>query len=87
MISDKNYLLWLREQPCVACGAHPPSDPAHVRLNGRGGMGMKPKFSAVPLCHQHHLMQHQHGQTTIMSNDMWLYHAGESLRNYLIEST
>lgn len=49
-----------RTLPCCACGAPPPSDPAHVRSRGAGGKDA----DVVPLCRKHHDEQHQHGIQT-----------------------
>lgn len=84
-MKDQAYLEWLRGQPCIVCW-RTPSEAAHVRLNGRGGMGMKPLFSAVPLCHQHHHQQHTKGHLSLMTEEEWLFNAGECLRDWLIDS-
>lgn len=47
-----------RTLPCCACGAAPPSDPAHVRSRGAGG---KDRGNVVPLCRRCHDLQHQSG--------------------------
>lgn len=70
--SDKEYLAWLRTLPCAVCGHNPPSEAAHVRLGGRAGIGQKPLFSAVPLCHAHHAQQHTQSHLSIMSDELWL---------------
>ncbi len=70
--TDRPYLDWLRTKPCCHCGEPPPSDPAHVRLGGRAGVGMKPLFSAVPLCHRCHARQHQRSHSDLMPADEWL---------------
>lgn len=47
------------------CGAWGESDPAHVRRGTDGGTSLKPSDSWVlPLCHPHHLEQHQVGERT-----------------------
>lgn len=39
---------------------------AHVRRIADGaGTGIKPKYSAIPLCHGHHSLQHQNGESAI----------------------
>ena len=51
---NPNYLIWLREQPCVASGekaqcAH------HVRLGTNGGSSLKPSdYFCIPLIHEYH---------------------------------
>jgi len=46
-----------RDSPCCACGAPPPSDPAHVRSRGAGGKDS----DTVPLCRSCHDEQHRSG--------------------------
>lgn len=45
------HLAFIRQLECMACGHPAPSEAAHVRSSGDGGVGMKPgdRFS-VPLC-------------------------------------
>ena len=63
---DSAYLAWLREQPCMNCNTPPPSEAAHVRRVSNGaGMGIKPEYSAIPLCHACHGGQHQDGEDAI----------------------
>jgi len=38
------------------------------------------------MCHTHHMQQHNQGHKGMMSNEMWLYHAGEYLRKYLLDN-
>jgi hypothetical protein len=53
------WLDAVRELPCAHCGRHGPSDPAHVRLNGKGGIAYKPPDCYVlPLCRTCHDEQH-----------------------------
>lgn len=48
---SKEYLDFIRSQPCCNCGHHGPSDPHHVRFDGNAGWGMKPPDTCtVPLC-------------------------------------
>ena len=75
--TDDEFLAWLRTQPCATPGPAPFIDPpvycggdvvaAHVRRIANGaGMGAKPKdFSAIPLCDNHHRLQHQHGESAL----------------------
>lgn len=57
---------FIRRLPCLACGKTAPSECAHVRSSGDGGMGLKPhsRFT-VPLCGPMgcHALQHQIGET------------------------
>lgn len=57
--TDPKYLAWLREQQCANCWMMPPCDPAHQRILGRGGIGIKPPDSdALPLCRNCHAKEH-----------------------------
>lgn len=66
--TDEEFLDWLKEQDCCYHDAPDRHDgqtvPAHVRRIADGaGTGIKPEYSAVPLCNKHHLQQHQHGES------------------------
>lgn len=67
---DKDFLAWLRQQPCAYCKAkpsqHAPTQAAHVRRVANGsGTAIKPAYSAIPLCHSHHALQHQQGESAL----------------------
>lgn len=67
---DSNYLTWLRQQKCAYCQLTPtpekPIEAAHVRRVAEGaGVGIKPPYSAIPLCHEHHALQHTKGESTL----------------------
>lgn len=74
--TDADYLAWIEKHPCCATGlltiGKQISDhfgdvmAAHVRriANGAGG-ALKPPYSAIPLCHGHHSLQHQNGEEAI----------------------
>lgn len=48
-VRDRKWLDHLRTQPCIVTGQYE-TEPAHLRLLGSGGMGLKPSDSrAVPL--------------------------------------
>ena len=71
--TDEQYLNWVRGQPCSVCGnfnyledGREVCEAAHVRrVEAGAGTGIKPKYSAIPLCHQHHKLQHQKGESAI----------------------
>jgi hypothetical protein len=75
--TDTVFLAWLRTQPCVLDGSK--ADPcsgdvvaAHVRRIANGaGAGIKPPYSAIPLCHHHHSLQHQHGESRLAPKEQW----------------
>lgn len=61
---NRDYLDWLRDQPCVVTDRYPPSDPCHTfKGTGGGGIGLKSgdKF-ALPLSHDEHLKQSGMGE-------------------------
>lgn len=65
---DPDYLARIRQCPCLYCSLEPAGQAAHVRRqsgvhNKRGGLGKKPADKwAVPLCAEHHMLQHQVGE-------------------------
>ncbi len=68
-LRNRRYLDWLRTQPCIVTGMYGNEfnavDPAHIRANGSGGMGVKPADDlALPLLHSEHVRQHQIGEIT-----------------------
>jgi hypothetical protein len=68
--TDTQFLEWLKHQKCCSenSKAYCSGDivAAHVRRVANGaGVGIKPKFSAVPLCHLHHNMQHVEGESSL----------------------
>ena len=70
---DKDFLLWLRTRPCAAshlgnCAGDVVA--AHVRRIANGaGVGIKPEYSAIPLCHFHHSLQHQKGEESLWQKE------------------
>lgn len=65
--SDEDYLGWVRRQPCCADGVHSGDVvAAHVRRVANGsGIGIKPAYSAIPLCDGHHRVQHGDGESAL----------------------
>ena len=62
---DPVYLDFIRAQDCCTCGRPAPSQAAHVRIRGGGGMGLKPSdYRTVPLCAACHGRQHGLGEKT-----------------------
>lgn len=62
---DREYLAWLRTQPCVICGDNTSVEAAHLRVGsvnyGKPPAGMQEKSSdkwALPLCGKHHRESH-----------------------------
>ena len=73
-MSDKKYLEWLRTQPSCISGEYSEyvngqgMNPAcHVRRANNSGTGYKPKFSAIPLTHKEHGIQHQYGEAALLN--------------------
>lgn len=65
--TDADYRAWLRRQSCAyrsgVIGCEGGSEAAHVRRVADGaGTGIKPEYSAIPLCAGHHRIQHSHGE-------------------------
>ena len=61
-IRNKEWLNEVRNMPCVVC-QFDKSDPAHIRIGTDGGTSKKPSDKYVlPLCHEHHEMQHRMGE-------------------------
>ena len=67
--TDADFLAWIRTKKCVAKSTdacHGDVVAAHVRRVANGsGTGIKPPYSAVPLCDHHHSMQHQYGESSV----------------------
>lgn len=71
--TDEQFLAWLRTQPCCASRlgvtgriyeCHGDVVAAHVRRIASGaGTGIKPQYSAVPMCDAHHRLQHERGES------------------------
>lgn len=58
------HLAFVRQLPCLSCGASAPSQAAHVRASKDAGTGTKPGDRyTVPLCALCHHQQHQIGET------------------------
>ena len=74
--TDQEFLDWLKTQDCSAgallCTHGGDIVPAHVRRIANGaGMGIKPEYSAIPLCNNHHSLQHQQGESAIAPREWW----------------
>ncbi len=62
-LRSREYLEYVRSLGCVICGA--PSEPHHWRKGADGGVALKPSDCfAIPLCHEHHMEAHDHGERT-----------------------
>lgn len=59
MNSEQHIIEFLREKPCLACGAPGPSDVHHIKSRGSGGTDNP--WNVLPLCRKHHSEWHQVG--------------------------
>lgn len=72
--TDKEFLDFLKGQKCCVKTTFHAGDivAAHVRrINKGAGTGIKPKYSAVPLCNHHHQQQHSQGESSIGDKEWW----------------
>jgi len=54
-VRSEAYMARVRQLPCCACDAPPPSDPHHPHGAGYRGAGTKsPDIWVIPLCRTHH---------------------------------
>jgi len=84
--SDEQFLAFVRTQKCMARSGEPcdpktpPSQAAHVwRLSAGAGKGIKPPYSAIPMCQKHHALQHQHGEEAI-GGRAWMEQCAQTMR-------
>jgi hypothetical protein len=78
-LRDRKYLDWLRTQPCLFTGARE-TEPAHI---GTAGKGLKiGDDQAIPLSYKLHRIGHDHGEITMIRENIpdWLLR--ECLRLY-----
>ena len=56
---SKKYLAWVRQQPCIRCGAE--AEPHHLKgIGNMGGVGQKaPDWATMPLCRRCHDDMHR----------------------------
>lgn len=65
---DEKHLKFVRTLPCLKC-RKAPSEAAHIRTAANSGTGLKPPdWHVVPLCSQHHRIQHQIGQLSFFGD-------------------
>lgn len=60
---DEEVLAKVRHEPCVICGGHP-VDACHIVSRGAGGPDES--WNVIPLCRNHHQMQHKLGFVRMM---------------------
>ncbi len=69
--TDMEFIEWLRTRKCAVdyeecgpCGGDVVA--AHCRrISAGAGKGIKPEYSALPVCNTHHQIQHQKGEEAI----------------------
>ena len=89
MIDTKEYLKYIKSQPCLICGLTP-VDPDHLEAIGMGNnrKNQTPKdFSCIPLCRWHHRDRHRMGTIDFCKHyriDVWK-EAFKLLRRYFID--
>lgn len=72
--SDEEFAEWIQKQKCCICGGgdwveklgEMRCEAAHVRRAGESGTGYKANYARVPMCHEHHAHQHQHGELSVL---------------------
>ena len=70
---DKIYLSHLRKQHCIWCGKSQNIDAHHIRINGLGGIAIKPSdVFCVPLCRNCHIAYHTRGSDAFFNDCKWL---------------
>lgn len=97
LAADLKFLAWLPTRKCCAKSNQPCAGDvvaAHTRRIALGaGVGIKPIYSAVPLCHMHHCIQHGIGESAIGGKEyidrerikflgIWAWHQLKQTLNY-----
>ena len=85
--TDTQFRLWVQNQPsCItanqdATDAGPKCEAAHVRRAGESGTGHKALYACVPLTHEEHAYQHQHGEL----ETLWKYIGEDDEKNRVVD--
>lgn len=69
--SDKDFQAWCRKQPSAFSGRTQNVIFAHYRTAANSGIGMKPKFSGIPLTQEEHARPHQRGHDALAPRAWW----------------
>ena len=69
--TDDDFQAWCRKQPCAFTGATYGVVYAHYRTAANSGIGMKPKYSGLPMTQSLHALQHQHGHDAVAPREEW----------------
>jgi hypothetical protein len=93
MVDTKEYIKYIKSQPCLICGINP-VDPDHLQARGMGGLGKpgtvtgyKIDFTCIPLCREHHTERHSKGTRAVETKykiNLWK-EAFLCLRRFFIE--
>lgn len=74
--TDDEFLAWIRTQPSAHSkefsefiNGQGRCEAAHVRRSNNAGTGIKPEYSAIPLTHDEHALQHQQGESAIRDRE------------------
>jgi hypothetical protein len=89
--TDEAFLNYLRGQPCAFCNNYnldesgrAGTEAAHVRRIANGaGVGIKPEYSAISLCRDHHRLQHNEGESALGDNEWWQKKRIQALRAWV----
>lgn len=72
-LRDKEYLEYIRKQPCLWCGIANKSEAHHLRINNNSGVAIKPSdVYCVPLCRKHHIEYHAKGSEKFYKECDWI---------------
>tara|TARA_Y100001963_G_scaffold20324_1_gene25906 strand:+ start:202 stop:468 length:267 start_codon:yes stop_codon:yes gene_type:complete len=88
MIDTKEYIKYIKSQPCLVCGSYP-VDPDHLDAVGinNNRKPSKRDYTCVPLCREHHSLRHSMGTRDFEDKyniNLWR-EAFKLLRYYYIE--
>lgn len=91
--TDDAYRAWIQKQHCIVCQKQDwveelgegRCEAAHVRRADKFGTAYKASFSCVPLCHQHHGLQHLKGESVIGGVDFVYKQRNKFLREWAWE--
>jgi len=88
--TDNEYLDWLRKNPSALLGVYSEvvdgegyCEAAHVRRASDSGTAYKPEYSAIPLTHEQHAIQHQKGESVFCPPEWYVQKATEYLVKWI----
>ncbi len=91
--SEMDHKHYIQTKNCVICGRQDLNqdtgemlcEEAHVRDASNSGTGFKPGFVSVPMCHQHHADQHNHGYASLYQEYCHTHKQAQDLSPDLVE--